>query len=247
MDVYRTEEEQLEVIKRWYREYGTSIMVGILVVLLAIVGWQYFKGQQLASKSEASSQYQSLVDALNAAPAEGKEDAFKATVQHLAEELKKDHPESIYAHYAGLLLASVAAEGGDLARAETELRAVIAAQPETSVLQVANFRLAKILFSLNRQEEALQLLDAGAGSEFAAAYAELRGDILLQQGNKDAARTAYQAAATARAAKGLDTGRFLQMKIDSLAVAQPDIVIAAPADVTEAGDKSPAEAGEGDS
>ena len=48
--------------------------------------------------------------------------------------------------------------------------------------------------------------------------AELKGDIYIAQGNKDQARTAYQAAADAG---GLTTNPLLQIKLDDLAVTSP--------------------------
>ena len=40
MDVYKTEEEQVEAIKKWWNENGKSIIVGIVVGITAIFGWR---------------------------------------------------------------------------------------------------------------------------------------------------------------------------------------------------------------
>ncbi|MEW8396328.1 MAG: tetratricopeptide repeat protein, partial [Candidatus Thiodiazotropha sp.] len=40
MSEYQTEEEQVEAIKRWWKENGTSVIAGLVIGLGGIFGWQ---------------------------------------------------------------------------------------------------------------------------------------------------------------------------------------------------------------
>ena len=43
MDVYNTEEEQVEAIKKWWNENGKSIITGIIIGVIAIFGWRSYE------------------------------------------------------------------------------------------------------------------------------------------------------------------------------------------------------------
>ena len=42
MDVYKTEEEQVEAIKKWWQENGKSIIAGVVIGITAIFGWRAY-------------------------------------------------------------------------------------------------------------------------------------------------------------------------------------------------------------
>ena len=67
-------------------------------------------------------------------------------------------------------------------------------------------------------DDALSTLNAPLPEAFKANVAELKGDIYTQQGNKEQARVAYQAAVDAG---GLTSNPLLQIKLDDLAVTSP--------------------------
>jgi predicted negative regulator of RcsB-dependent stress response len=75
-------------------------------------------------------------------------------------------------------------------------------------------RLARVQVQLEQYSEALATLNTAFPESFTAAIEEIRGDAYLQQGKKDLARNAYQAAI---AADGLTTNPNLQIKLDDLA------------------------------
>jgi predicted negative regulator of RcsB-dependent stress response len=80
---------------------------------------------------------------------------------------------------------------------------------------LAHLRLAQVLWQQNKPDDALKQLDADAGT-YAPLYAELRGDIKLSQGDRTAARGAYQQALQSLGTDAV--GRDgLQRKLDDLA------------------------------
>ena len=88
----------------------------------------------------------------------------------------------------------------------------------TELKAIAITRLARIQIAQTNYDDALTTLNAPLPEAFNANVAELKGDIYTQQGNKDQARTAYQAAIDAG---GLTSNPLLQIKLDDLAVTSP--------------------------
>ena len=41
MDIYSTEEQQVDAIKQFWKDYGSSIIVGAVVGLGGLYGWNY--------------------------------------------------------------------------------------------------------------------------------------------------------------------------------------------------------------
>jgi predicted negative regulator of RcsB-dependent stress response len=42
VEVYTTEEQQVEVIKSWWKENGTSVLAGTVIGLVGLFGWRYY-------------------------------------------------------------------------------------------------------------------------------------------------------------------------------------------------------------
>ena len=56
--------EQGERVQQWLRQNGLSIVIGIVIGLVAIFGWQQWRNHQATREMEASSLYQQLQTAL---------------------------------------------------------------------------------------------------------------------------------------------------------------------------------------
>jgi predicted negative regulator of RcsB-dependent stress response len=65
---------------------------------------------------------------------------------------------------------------------------------ETQVRHSARLRLARLHLDQGEPAAALALADIKDTDGFASEYAEIRGDVLLAQGDRDGARRAYQTA-----------------------------------------------------
>jgi hypothetical protein len=59
---------------------------------------------------------------------------------------------------------------------------------------IAQLRLANVLLDAKKLPEALKVLDSVKGDAFAGLVADRRGDILLLQGQREPAKTAYLSA-----------------------------------------------------
>ena len=214
-----TEEEQIESIKRWWKENGTGIVTGIVLALAGYFGWQWWKGNERTEAEAASNLYQSFVEAVSAN--EGKPDNKQLTTANaLARDLKDDYASRVYASQASLQLAALAAEKNDLETAAKELQWVLDNTGENAIKFVAKRRLAAVKAARGDSKAALALLEGDVPPAFAALYAETRGDILLQQGDKEGARTAYQQARAQLLPEQASGSRMLELKLEGLGEAE---------------------------
>ncbi|MGL5285816.1 MAG: YfgM family protein [Aeromonas sp.] len=204
MEVYTTEEQQVEAIKSWWKENGSSIAIGTAIGLAGLFGWRWYNNHQLETQQSLSAQYSVVSEALA-------KDGDKAFGQ--VESFIKGNEGASYADLASLELASAAVNAGKLDVAIAQLSRV-ADKGDASVQNIAGVRLARLLAEQGKADDALARLDKIKDDGFKAQVAEVRGDILLAQGKREQARDAYQAAADAG---GLQSSPVLRMKMDDMA------------------------------
>lgn len=214
----RTEEEQVEAIKKWWNENGKSLIVTVVVVLSGYFGWNGYQENQRTQGEAASSIYQQLVNKATKPVAEQTE-ADKTELEAVAAQLKADFPGSLYAQFAGLYLAKFAIEANNFETAAAELQALVDTGDKGPVTYLAQVRLARVFIQQEKLDEALALVATTPEVSFAAQYEEVKGDAFFAKGDESAALTAYQAARAAATSLGINT-QVLQRKIDDLAGAQ---------------------------
>lgn len=204
MDIYSTEEQQVEAIKRFWKEYGTSIIGGAVLGLGGLFGWNTYQDHLQGQREAASAAYGKVVE-----QAAQSRDALDTAVA----QFKAEHGDSGYAVLSQLLLARAAVEAGDLAQAETLLTDVLPSL-DSATAPLVTLRLARVQLAQEKLDAAQATLEKITNSAFAAQRDELKGDILVAKGELDAARAAYQSAMDAG---GAQTSPALQMKLDDLA------------------------------
>ncbi len=210
MAVYDLEEqEQIENLKAWWKQHGTLItwvVVGLAVLVLAWQGWSWYQNRQ-------ASQAGALFGALQQAAARG--DAQK--VRTLAGELTEKFPGTAYAPMGTLMAARLSFDAGDTKTARTQL-AWVASHGKGEVRDIARLRLAAVMLDEQAYDEALKELAGTPLPAFAAAYAELKGDVLVAQGKTAEARSAYQAAldAAGKADAPAPGAQLLRQKLEAL-------------------------------
>lgn len=198
MEVYKTEEEQVEALKKWFRENGRHLVSGMLIAAVAAFGIYSWQQRQQHRADTASLEYQNLLQAVRVIEASAtnpdageKRKKELATARHLAETLKTEFENSAYAQFAALFKARLAVDENDLAQAEAELKWVLAHQPADEVRALTQLRLARVLHAKGDDDGALAQLDEKMAGSFASAYLQLKGDIAQARGDLDAARAAY--------------------------------------------------------
>ncbi len=204
------EQEQLDALKAFWNKQGNLITWTLVLVLggfAAWNGWNYWQREQ-ALKAGA------MFEELDRAALAG--DADKAG--RVFADLRQRFPGTAFAEQGGLLAARTQAAKGQADAAKASLAWVAENGVEDELRTVARLRLAGLQADGKQYDEALKTLDAATSAGFEALVADRRGDILMAQGKKDEARSAYQAAYKAMSDK-VDYRRLIEAKLTAMGAA----------------------------
>jgi predicted negative regulator of RcsB-dependent stress response len=205
VEIYDTEEEQVEALKRWWKENSTSTIVGLVMGIIIILGWNYWQDHKKERAAQASATYDQLLKALDG---DKKDSADK-----LAERMQEQFKGTEYAAFSGLFQAKLKAQQGDVAAAKQILK-TIAAESNKALGNIARIRLVRLMLATGEYEQGLQVInevDAKQASSYSANYDELVGDLYVALDRLDEARTSYQ-----NALREGQPSPLLQFKIDDL-------------------------------
>ncbi|WP_422465565.1 YfgM family protein [Endozoicomonas sp. ALC013] len=228
---YQSDEEQVQLLKNLWKDYGQPVVLGVAMTLAAVSGYQYWQKTQQQEIAEASSLYQNLLDIISngssleqqaqlSAPLTEEQ---KATVSHVVSSLQKDHGSSQYAAFATLFLAQQQVQDNQLSAARASLEWVLAQKPAVEIQTMASVRLARVLISESsgNGQQALDILTRlNAGKSYEATVESAKGDAYLALGDRKQAETAYRKAVDAAQDNGLNRP-LLQLKLDDLAAMAP--------------------------
>lgn len=205
------EQEQLDVLKAWWKQYGNLVVTVILVGALGAAGyqgWRYYRQQQALQAVTLYAQMESAERANE-----------KKKAGDIAAQIIDRHAGTQYAAMAALASAKIAFESGDLALAKTRLQWVIERAKEEEMRDVARLRLAGVLLDEKNYAEALRLVETKPAQAFSGLYADMKGDILVAQGKPAEARSAYRQALEKGDAKS-SHHQLVQLKLDALGEAK---------------------------
>ncbi|MEX2523688.1 MAG: tetratricopeptide repeat protein [Gammaproteobacteria bacterium] len=212
MDVYRTEEEQVEALKKWWDDNGKSIIFGIIVGLGAVFGWRSWQDHKIAQAEAASELYQTILTSLRAEkPADAEAPAM---------EIINNYSGTGYAVFARLTLAKLAVEDDNYEQAAEHLEQALQMNDTRALDLAIRLRLARVHLARQQYDDALALLQVRERREYASAFDELKGDILAQKGDRQAALEAYRQALTAAQSRSADTS-VLEMKMNDMGAGSP--------------------------
>lgn len=203
MEIYSTEEQQVDAIKQFWKDYGSSIIVGAVVGLGGLYGWNYYSDVKIEKSEAASEAFQGIVA----------NNSDSAAVQAAITEFGAQHDQKGYQALLELMSAKAAVEAGDLDKAEIAFTKIISANPGASLASLATLRLSRVQAEQGNLGTAIATLEQITDEAFNAQRDEFKGDLLVRQGDMDKARSAYQAAVDNG---GALTSPALQMKLDNL-------------------------------
>lgn len=203
MEIYTSEEQQLEAIKRFWNEYGKAILGGVVIGLAALYGWRYYQAEQRASAETLSGSYAQLIQQ------QSSNDEWLAQAQNFIAAQGSNN----YAIFTALLAAKEAVNADNLQEAINQLSWAQQNSKDANVKAIAQIRLARVQRETGDYAAALATLNQTVPASFAAQQAELKGDVLQASGDLAAAKAAYQ---QALAQAGQNT-QLLQIKLDELA------------------------------
>lgn len=213
-----TDEEQIEALKLWWAENGTTLITSVALVLVVLFGYRYWQSRSDDHAALASDLFTQMSDIVTSAPASELDAEAVAAATALNEQLREGFDDTAYARYAALFMAKIHVDAGELAQAEAELGWILDnpgigmfSEVEQPLLMTARGRLARVALAQGEPDRALELVRAVEAGDFEAVYAEIEGDILMVQGQRDEAREAYR-----RALDAGNSSALLQLKFNDL-------------------------------
>ncbi len=180
------EQEQIDSLKAWWRQYGKWVMVGTAAALLGVGGYNGWLWYGHRQDQEAGRAF----EAIRVAARTG---AVTPTLG-AARALQSQQPDSALATRGALIAAAICHAQGKDGDAQGELEWVVQHSREPALVDLARLRLAGLLADQKKLEPALRLLDDNHTPDFAALTLDLRGDILLVLNRLPEARAAYRSA-----------------------------------------------------
>lgn len=218
-----SDDEQFDSLKSFTKKYGSAMISGILIALIAFFGWEYWQKKNLAVSQTETAKVQQLMD--SARTVQG--DAF-SQLSTAADSIMKESPDSVQAIQAQLVMAKLAYDKADYANAEKALKKVENAKDgDAGLLQVVKLRLAYAQLAQKKYDEALKTLTAVNDPAFKATAEEARGDIYVAKNDIENAKKAYQGAWNTLVERK-EERQILQIKLESVGVLVDDPEIERP-------------------
>ncbi|ENU85453.1 YfgM family protein [Acinetobacter sp. CIP 102129] len=220
-----SDEEQLDQIKSFAKKYGSAMISGILIALIAFFGWEYWQKKNLTEAQNQTAKVQKLMDEAKAVS--GQPNAL-ATVSEAADKIVKDDADSVQAIQTQFILAKLAYDKQDYAAAEKALKKVENSKvKDAGLVQIVKIRLADSQLAQKKYDEALKTLSTVTEPAFKATADELRGDIYVAKKDNASARKAYQSAWDNLLERKQER-QLLQIKLESVGILVDDPEIERP-------------------
>lgn len=201
MEVYNSEEEQVQAIKQWWKDNAVSLIAGIVIGVAVLAGYRFWTDHKQTQAQQASEIYNAVLSSVN--------DKAKKT-----EVLKTDYSATPYAALAALLVAKDNIDKKEFNEAITQLKWVID-NSDAGIQHIAQQRLARLYLSQDNIEAADALVKGVKAEGFSASYNEIRGDINLAKKLPVQAKENYRLA-LASLTPGDQRYPIIKMKLDDL-------------------------------
>ncbi|SLM62129.1 MULTISPECIES: YfgM family protein [Dickeya] len=204
MEVYTTENEQIDALRRFFVENGKALAIGVVLGIGALVGWRFWQNHQESSTMATSAAYQQVTESLSAGTTEGVAGAEQFAAG--------DHGN--YGALTSLALAHQFVEKNDITKAEQQLRQAQGQTKDGDLQALITLRLARVQLQQKKPDDALKTLESVKSESWVAMVADVRGDVLVSKGDSQGAREAYNKAMAAKPSQGLQS--LLRIKLNNL-------------------------------
>lgn len=207
MSVYMTEEEQVEIIKSWWKKYGNLITIIISLILFAISGHRYWTWHKNSTAQQASAIYERMMVAYA--------DKDYKQVSSNSQRLIDDYKSTVYADVANLTLAKVAVNNEKYELARKYLDVIIDNSSSQIMVDIARVRVARLLIAEKNYTKAQDVITKVSTKSLQPMVVEIKGDIAFAQNDKQQAKELYKQAVV-EAEKNGSGSLFLEMKSKQL-------------------------------
>lgn len=208
-----TEEEQVELIKEWWKKNGTSVIVAIFVAVAAIYGYQYWQKSKIEKSAAAMQEYYEQTEKLNSNDKKTKE----AGMQLAEKYIEKNDGHKVLSTFTALQIAKEHVVANEYKKAEEFLQKALSINDDKSLEPIIKHRLAQVNFATGNNDKALSYLKNPPES-FLSLYAELEGDIYFDKGEKENAVASYKKAYSSNKEQNDKSKELIKIKLKNLGV-----------------------------
>jgi len=203
------EQEQLDQIKHFWKQYGNAITWGVIVVLGALASWNLYHYWQQRQASQAAAMFDEVERTVQQADID--------KIDRVFTDMKDRFASTTYAQQAGLLVAKHYVNSGKLDAAQSALNWVAEKSSDPGYQAIAKLRLAAVWVEKKDYPAALGLLTGSFPDSFGALVADRKGDVLMLQGNRAAAIAEYEKAYQLFEAR-TEYRRMVEAKLNALGI-----------------------------
>jgi len=203
------EQEQLDQIKHFWKQYGNLISWVLIVVLGGFAAWNFYQYWNRQQAAQASAMFDEVERAAQAGDAAKIERAFT--------DMKDKFGSTSYAQQAGLLAGKALFEKGNADGAKAALTWVADKASDEGYQALARLRLASVLVESKAYDDAMKQLSGTFPAEYAGLVADRKGDVLALQGKKAESIAEYQKAYKAFEER-TDYRRLVEIKLNALGI-----------------------------
>ena len=192
MNEYESEEQRIAALKSWWKENGTSLIVGLLVGISTLLGWRYYAEQSNEQAIQASDLYVQVLQSVAMSTRANK--PVDENAIDWSNKLINNYASTPYAALASLTLATAEYKNNNVDAATTQLQLAIKHASDDVVKQIASLRLSRLYIEQKKYDDAAAILNMSHDAVLDAQYEELKGDLYLAKGDSAQARMAYDKA-----------------------------------------------------
>jgi predicted negative regulator of RcsB-dependent stress response len=186
---FETEEQQAEAVKKWFKEYGLTIIMGLVIGLGGMKGYEYYQQTEEQAFQAASDAYDTIINDIT-------NETSLSDLQAKSTEYRAAYESNVYTNMLDLRMAKAAVDEKNLEQAESLLTTAMNEAVHPTLEHTARIRLARVQIALEKYEQALTTIAGASGDAYQYSYELLRGDVWLARGDQQKAKDAYEKAKT---------------------------------------------------
>lgn len=203
------EQEQLDQIKHFWKQYGNPITWVLIAVLALFASWNFYNYWQRSQALQAAAMFDEVMRVASSGD--------QAKIDRAFSDMKERFASTAYAQQAGLMVAKQYFTLGNADAAKAALSWVADKSSDKGYQAIAKLRLAGIHVENKAYDDALAVLGTPFPTEFDALVADRKGDIYALQAKRAEAIAEYKKAFTGFEDL-VEYRRLVEVKLNSLGI-----------------------------
>ncbi|MBT6074155.1 MAG: tetratricopeptide repeat protein [Gammaproteobacteria bacterium] len=183
-----TDQQQAEIVKKWLKDNGISIVAFIAIGIGGSLGFQSFQGNQLKKSENASRLFSEIEFSVK--------QQRLSQAQTLLQEMDNNFANTPYQDQSHFAMAKLYMDSLDYDNAIVQLEFLLENSSDNSLKHIARLRISRILIEQSKLTEAMELLMSvnEISQPYQSNYETIKADIYALQGDIDNAQKSYQKA-----------------------------------------------------